>query len=195
MPAATERAADPAKRPFLRLRWPRPLRRFAGNSSGVAAIEFAILALPFFTLVFAIIETSLVFMSELTLDQGVDRVARMVRTGEIQKASMTAADFRNTLCSQVSFLLDCNKLQIDLKAYQKYSDIPVNAPVTTDPSGRRDLDTTGFGYTTGAPDTVMALRVYYKWPIYTDVMHEYLSDMSDNSHLLVGIAAFKTEPY
>ena len=167
----------------------RPFR-FWGNRRGSVAIEFAFLALPFFLTIFAIIETSIVFLAELTLDQSVDRVARSVRTGELQKEKMSAEDFRKDICKGVDFLLDCDKLKIDIKVYQTFADLDRPIPVKNG-----DIDSSGFGYQLGGPETINALRVYYKWPIHTDMMRAYLSDMADGSHLLFSMAAFRTEPY
>lgn len=163
---------------------------FRRDRRGVAAIEFAMLALPFFATIFAILETSLVFVGELTLDQSVDRVARKIRTGELTKAEPSVEDFRKDICSGVSFLMDCDKLMIDLKVYDQFSDLPPPSPIL---SG--DVNTADFGYELGGPEEITALRVYYKWPIHTDIMRRYLSSMNDGSHLLFSMAAFRTEPF
>ncbi|BDA82645.1 pilus assembly protein TadG [Aureimonas sp. SA4125] len=164
--------------------------RLAGDRRGSAAVEFAILAVPFFLTIFAIIETSIVFLAELTLDQSVDRVARKVRTGELQKANMTAEDFKKEICKGVEFLLDCSKLNVDIKVYPDFGALNQPTPVKNG-----DIDPSGFGYQLGGPETINALRVYYKWPIHTDMMRAYLSDMADGSHLLYSMAAFRTEPF
>ncbi|MCQ8784221.1 TadE/TadG family type IV pilus assembly protein [Mangrovibrevibacter kandeliae] len=156
----------------------------------MAAVEFAILAFPFFLIIFAILETSLVFLGELTLNRSVDRMARMVRTGEVALSKLDATAFRSKLCDDVGFLMDCSKLQIDLKTYASYADFPQAHPLQ---SGV--LNTADFGYTAGAPSTIMALRVYYEWPVYTDMMHRFLSDLKDGNHLIASVAGFETEPF
>lgn len=165
-------------------------RRFRREGRGVVAIEFAILALPFIMMIFAVLETALVFLGELTLDQAVERVARIVRTGEAQTSGMTEAQFRQALCNEVSMLMNCSGLSIDLRTYPNYASLP-SAP----PKKNGDLDTTGFAYAPGGANTIIALRVFYKWPIFTDIMRASLSDMRDGSHLITATAAFKTEPY
>ena len=166
------------------------LFRLWGNRKGSVAIEFAFLALPFFLTIFAIIETSIVFLAELTLDQSVDRVARSVRTGELQKQKMSAEDFRKDICKGVDFLLDCNKLQVDIKVYPSFAALNQAPPIKNG-----DIDPSGFGYQLGGPEAINALRVYYKLPVHTDLMRAYLSNMADGSHLLFSMAAFRTEPY
>lgn len=166
------------------------LDRLRKDRSGATVVEFALLAMPFLLVVFAILETSLVFLGELTLDNAVQRVGRTVRTGEVQAANLSEAEFRSRLCGEVDFLLDCNKLQVDLNFYPAFSAIPAAAPIKDG-----DLDASGFGYALSGASSIVALRVYYKWPIYTDLMRKYLSDMDDGSHLLASMAAFRTEAF
>ncbi len=51
------------------------------------AIEFALIALPFFLLIFAIIEVSLSFTAQQVMSNAADDIARQLRTGEITAAS------------------------------------------------------------------------------------------------------------
>jgi Flp pilus assembly protein TadG len=164
------------------------LRRFRRDRNGVAAIEFGILAMPFFLIVFAILETGLVFLAELTLDQAVERVARTVRTGEMQKAMTTEAQFKQAICDRVKILMDCSKLKIDLSTYGDFADIP---PPPTD--GK--IDSSGFGVRMAGTETVAALRVFYNWPIYTDMMRKYMATSTDGTQLIYSYAAFRTEPF
>ncbi len=166
------------------------LMRFRHDRSGATVVEFGLLAMPFLLVVFAILETSLVFLGELTLDNAVQRVGRTVRTGEVQSANLSEAQFRSRLCGEVGFLLDCNKLKVDLSSYSAFSAIPAAAPIKDG-----DLDASGFGYALSGGSSIVALRVYYKWPIYTDLMRKYLSDMDDGSHLLASMTAFRTEAF
>ncbi|WP_102961047.1 TadE/TadG family type IV pilus assembly protein [Mangrovicella endophytica] len=173
---------------------PRSLRTrarlFSRDRSGATVIEFAMLALPFFGLVFATLETSLVFLGEVALDHAVEQVGRKIRTGEVAAKKMDEATFKKEICDQVSYLMDCSKLKIDLNTYTSFASIPILTPMKDG-----DVDSSGFGYKLPAGETITALRVYYKWPIFTDVMRKYLSDTADGSHLLFGMAAFRTEPY
>lgn len=168
----------------------RAFTRFWRERSGVAAIEFTILAVPFFLIVFAVLETSVTFAAELTLDQSVDRAARKIRTGQAQLGGQTEATLRSEICNGAVFVLNCANLKIDLKVYDKYADVPTSQPVEGG-----DLNTGGFGYQLPGPKQIFALRVYYKWPVHVDMIRSFLSNMSDGSYLLGSMAAFQTEPY
>ena len=75
---------------------PRPSRPgWLRNEDGVAAIEFAIVALPFFLFVFGIVGMGLYFLASTSLEYGAEAAARKVRTGEADKGDMTVGDFKN----------------------------------------------------------------------------------------------------
>lgn len=116
-------------------------RRFARSREGAAAIEFAILALPYFLVVFAIIETFLAMMGEQLVTNATDRLARQLRTGQIS-STISQEDFRKLFCAEVSILITCStdeikkpeKLYIDLRSFNTFADIPKTIPLT--PNGQ-----------------------------------------------------------
>ncbi|WP_182086080.1 TadE/TadG family type IV pilus assembly protein [Aureimonas sp. ME7] len=158
------------------------MRRFARDREGATAVEFALLALPFFLIVFATLEIAMLFMAELSLDSAVDRVGREVRTGQLDTTDMTQEKFRKHLCEQMTSLIDCAKLKIDLRSYPTYGDI--------DPAPPAD---NAIVYQRGGPGEIMALRVYYVWPLLTDLMRAAIS--GGTGFRLTSIAAFRSEYY
>jgi Flp pilus assembly protein TadG len=86
----------------------RIFRRFIGNRKGSAAIEFAILALPFMVLIFAIVEIALMFFIDSGLDAALHKTVRQVRVGTAKSASWNLATFKSTLCGQLSYSFSCN---------------------------------------------------------------------------------------
>ncbi|RYE39513.1 MAG: pilus assembly protein, partial [Hyphomicrobiales bacterium] len=62
----------------------RSAGQFGRDDRGVTIIEFGILALPFFTIIAAILETSLVFFAGQILDSAVQDAGRLIRTGQMQ---------------------------------------------------------------------------------------------------------------
>ena len=165
------------------------VRRFSGSRSGTAAVEFALVALPFFAILFSLIETGLVFIGDTTMQNAVQQAAREVRTGQAAGDGFDLAAFRTALCGY-SIFFDCSKFKIDLRTYANYADIPLFAPIKNG-----QLDMSGFGYSAGGANQIMALRVYYEWPIYTDVMSKALSSLNSGNYLMAATTAFKTEPF
>src|SRR5512132_1772998 len=97
------------------------MRRFARGEDGAAAVEFAIVAAPFLALMFAIMETALVFFASQTLETAVADSARLIMTGQAQSQSFSAAQFKTQVCNRIGGLFDCaGGLQIDVKTYTTF---------------------------------------------------------------------------
>src|SRR5215475_8082387 len=93
----------------------RLLRRFRRDDRGSAAVEFSIIAVPFFALFFAIVETGIVFFASQVLENGVQDSARLIFTNQMTNTNTTAAQFKTDLCPRVQVLMNCNNLDIDVK--------------------------------------------------------------------------------
>ena len=72
----------------------RTMRRFARREDGAAAVEFAMVAAPFLALMFAIMETALVFFASQTMETAVADRARLIMTGQAQSQNFSAAQFK-----------------------------------------------------------------------------------------------------
>ena len=66
------------------------LRRFRRNRRGSAAVEFALVAPVFFALLFAIIETAIMFFATQVLETMTQDAARAVLTGQAQSGAVSA---------------------------------------------------------------------------------------------------------
>lgn len=189
------------------------LRRLVIARAGAMAIEFAILAIPYCVILFAIIETFVAHAADIVVADAVQTLSRKVRTGEItynlgRATDITEAQFRQMVCDEVSVLLTCSeseaasphKLFIDVKEYASFAAMPRVIPrVSASPTS--DLDTSGFSFTPGGPGTVNMVRVYYRWTVMTDLMRPYLSNLrpADGSlpkdYLVMSTATFQNEDY
>lgn len=181
----------------------RLLKKFGLSRDGTAAIEFAILAMPYFLVVFAIIETFIAMMAEQVVVHATDTMARRLRTGQIS-SSIKEQDFRKSFCNEVSVLIKCSEkkkdLYIDLRSFTQFRDIPTTIPLKPS-GGYYDLDVSQFDFKPGGPETINMLRVYYRWGVTADIIRPYLTnirpaDGSMPSHfLIVATNAFMNEKY
>src|ERR1700716_2367862 len=106
------------------------LRRFRRNRRGSAAVEFALVAPVFFALLFAIIETALVFFAGQVLETVTQDSARMIMTGQAQNAGYSQAQFKTHVCGKISMLFDCvNGIYVDVKSYPGFSGISITDPI------------------------------------------------------------------
>ncbi len=181
-------------RPMLRFR--TLIRRFSGNRRGSAAIEFAMIAPLFFALIFAIIETAMVFFAGQVLESGTADSARMLFTNQAQGNSWDQNAFINDLCPRVSVLLDCSGLYVDVKSYA--AGTPANL---TDPiNAQGQFVTTSFSYSPPPANSanIVVVRTYYQWPLFVTRLGYNLANIgsgSDSSKkLLAATAAFRIEP-
>jgi Flp pilus assembly protein TadG len=177
----------------LRLITRRIARRFVRRQDGAAAVEFALVATPFLALTFAILETALVFFASQTLEAAASDSSRLIMTGQAQLANYTKADFKNQVCARIYGLFDCvNKLQVDVKTFTSFSAVSPTAPVTDG-----NLDSAKTSYEPGDVGNIVAVTLYYQWPIYVSLLGNNLSSssMSAGYRLLAATAVFRNEPF
>ena len=169
------------------------IRGFFRDIRGATAIEFAMLALPFALLTFAILETTVSFTAQQVLSNSADKISRQIRTGQLTLANTTEAQFRDKLCAEISIIVGggCSGLAFDLENYASFADVPVKIDFTPD----GDIDTTGFGYNPGGNGTINALRLFYRWPVMTDIMKSSMSNLPDGRTLLFASATWQNEQF
>lgn len=166
------------------------LQRFRTRSDGATAVELAMVATPFFALVFAIFEVALIYLGTSSLDNGLIAAARQIRTGQAQTANMTAAQFRQLVCDRITPLLACDsRLVVDVRRFGSFGGIVVPPP----------LDGTGnFAggnvFQTGAAGDIIVARAYYAWPLVSPTSYIF-SNMTGNQFMLSASTAFRNEPF
>src|ERR1041384_2389641 len=168
----------------------RIARRFARGEEGAAAVEFAGVAAPSLALMFAIMETALVFFASQTLETAVADSARLIMTGQAQSQSFDKTAFKNSVCSKIGGLFECQAgLYVDVKTYPKFSDVDNSAP-TIKPDGTIDTS-----YNAGGPGDIVVVRLMYQWPVYASLLGFNLGNLAGNKRLLMATASFRNEPY
>ena len=166
------------------------LRRFSRRDDGAAAVEFGMVAAPFLALMFAIMETALVFFASQTLETAVADSARLIMTGQAQSQSFDATAFKNSVCSKIGGLFNCQGgLYVDVKKYSSFGAVD-NSPPTIKPDGTIDTS-----YNAGGPGDIVVVRLMYQWPVYASLLGFDLSNIGNNKRLLIATAAFRNEPY
>ena len=95
------------------------IRAFAGDSTGVAAIEFAVLAIPFITVVCLVLQTLLLHYYTNCLDGAVRNFVSEVRSGQfVLKTSagvdILVVDIRTRLAANLPVGMSPSKMEIEL---------------------------------------------------------------------------------
>ena len=103
--------------------------RLRRDEEGVTAIEFGIIAAPFLLLIVALLETALVHMTTLDLENAVRDASRQIRTGQAQVANLTATQFKDLLCDNTVLISDCkttSDLVVDVRSYDDFDTISID---------------------------------------------------------------------
>lgn len=184
-------AAKPSK--------PSVWRRFRRAEGGATAVEFGLVAFPFFLLVWAIIELGMVFFVDVTLDNAVGKAARQIRTGEFQSAGGTAESFKTAICGRMLWLqTGCSSaLKVDVRTFQLFKDVKDAPPPTVDPppTGDPTFNNANNCFRPGGPTNIVLVRAFYEWTIYTPLLDDSLVNLGDSKRLLTAATIFRNEPY
>ena len=178
-------------------RHPGVFARFPRDRRGSTALEFAILAIPFALLVFAILESCISFAGQEVMANITDDIARQLRTGQLRAADVAGNNLRDKICAKLEIIVsqDCpNQLLVDLRQYTTFADaalagfkIQNNDVVLTQGS-----TTQSFTVAPGPAESRNMLRVFYKWPIMTDLLAQ---SMGGNRTLHFASVTWQNEPF
>jgi len=163
------------------------MRRLARKEDGAAAVEFGMVAAPFLLLVFAIMETALVFFAGQTLETAVADSSRLIMTGQAQSAGMSQGSFKGAVCAKIYGLFDCaNGVYVDVKRYPAFASVNLTPPLDADGNFQP------MSYEPGGPGDIVVVRLYYKWPI---ILAFFQNMAGSQQRLLTATAAFCNEPF
>ncbi len=101
------------------------LARLRKNQDGTTAIEFAIVAIPFLMFVCGLMGVASYFFITTSLEKGMDRESRLIRTGQAALSNLTVNEFKAGLCKEAGSWVKCNKVQVFV---QKFADWASVAP-------------------------------------------------------------------
>jgi Flp pilus assembly protein TadG len=130
---------------------PSLLKRFRKQEDGAAAVEFALIALPFFALIFAVFELAIFFFASRYVEDGLFNASRKVLTQRLP-AGNVCAEFKKELATNFTNWLDASKLVITAK--------PLSSFAGTEAAADFASGTCSFG----APGSVVVLSVTYPYP-------------------------------
>lgn len=180
---------------------PRGRRRHGiwRDEKGAVAIEFGVLALPFFTLIYAILETSIVFLTGQILDSAIHDASRKVRTGQAQTANWTAANFRTEVCEGLYGLFDCDEVKIKVSKFTSFQAADPTPPIDPGCTPTSDASecqwTITETYSPGAGSEIVLVEAYYKWPTLLNLPWFNLATQAGGTRLQSAVRVFRNEPF
>lgn len=141
------------------------LHRFRRNADGSTAIEFSMLALPFFALVLGTIQLIYLLLVQQQIETAAESIGRQILIGKVQQQAMTRQQFTTLACSLLPSTLDCAKLIIDVQVAPTFANATMSKP---DMSGIGNPSaTTVLTYNPGVAGQIVVLRLLYALPVVT----------------------------
>jgi Flp pilus assembly protein TadG len=139
--------------------WPGRLSR---DEAGASLVEFALIAVPFFVLLYGGFEIGFVYWANQELEHATAYGARLVRTGQAQAEGLGQAQLTTKICSQTAVLVGCtSKLRLDVRSAKTFSEIVPPSPL----NGSGVLkDLAEFTFSPGTANDVVLVSAFYNWP-------------------------------
>jgi len=170
-------------------------KRYSKNNEGAAAIEFGLLAIPFFALIFGILELAIVLFLNSTMTHAVSEAGRQIRVGNFQACGGNSAEkFKELICENMSGIGDCqNRLRVDVETGSKFSSIVLPNPPDYDEKtatiANGSVDNTSGG------DPVVARAIYYYKLALPAELTRLESTKGSGIRKLYASTAFRNEPF
>ena len=177
-------------------------KRFTRNEDGATAIEFAIVALPFFALLFGILELAVVFFINSALVQATAEAGRVLRVGNFQ-ACGGANNFKALVCSNMGGLGNCWKnVRIDVVEGSSFKtitlpDIPPIEELDEDETGEDAIPQTPNGVfdANAAGDTIVVRSVLHYRLALPPLLTRLDNPPGSGARTIVATTAFQNEPF
>ena len=184
----------------FRGRFGQAWRRLAGmrllrDQRGTTAVEFGLLGVPFFLIIGAILERSLVFLSSQVLESAVQDTSRLIRTGQSQGTMVSAQDFKDRVCSRLFGLYgDCSGLHVEVQTVNDFASTSITPPI--DPTCEIDCAwSRPERFAPGTGSSIVVVQVYYKWPVLLSFGQASLANLPSGKRLLSTSTVFRNGPY
>lgn len=185
--------------------WIASLKALRYREEGTTAIEFGLLAMPLFYLMFGIMEFGIAMMFQGMLEGATIDTSRLGKTGYSGTNMSREQTLRAEVKARTHNMLDVTKIVINSKSYTNFTNIKKPEPWTdTNRNGRpdpgeytdingngkwdSDMGKAGYG---GARDIVI-YTVTYPWQVMTPVISQFFTN---GTWPLSAVAVVKNEPY
>jgi Flp pilus assembly protein TadG len=164
----------------------------AVDTSGAAAIEFALVGSAFMMMLLASFEFGFMLFVQSVLDNAARDAARLVRTGQAQSTANPQTTFSTLLCNDVGTLIGCGNLVYQSQVFNDWqsAQTAINTPPTRDPTTGNLISA---GFSPGTAGQILVVTVSYNYPFFTPWIGSFFG--ANNSAFLMSTVVFQNEPY
>ena len=160
-------------------------RSFVRDPSGASAIEFALVSPVLLFMLISIFELGSLSLMSSSVDNAVNAVSRMIRTGR-SDGPTSAADFENKVCAQMGAnIMDCrSRIAISVDKFTRFSD--ANLVAASPPNG---------SFNKGGAGDIIVVKVNYQWQMLNPLLLQGYTHSGPFAITISSRAAFKNEPF
>lgn len=173
------------------------IRSYLKSKSGVAAVEFALVAPIFFALVFSLFETGWLLTKTALIDNAVSEISRTIYTGNaISDATITVDSLKQQVCERSFVINDClNNVTLEVTTITDLASIPATGEVCQDSAS--GLPQPSVTYSPGNASEISFVRVCITTKIFTPLLGVgmALPKNANGRFEIVSTLAFVNEPF
>ena len=180
----------------LAQRWAARVLRFARAQEAATAVEFALIAPAFLATLIAVFQTCIFMFAQVVLQNATNTAARYFLTGQAQNNGCTASQIINGGCGTLAgvcpaAMFNCNNLYLVVQNYSSFSAANTSAPTMYNGT----TPVTSYAYSPGAPGDIMVVQLIYAWPVVGGPLGFTLANLPNGAAEMIGVSAFRVEPY
>ncbi len=164
---------------------------------GAAAVEFAVVSLPFITMLLFLVEIGYDFYAQVALDYGVQAAARQIQIGAAQGATNAAVFQTNYLCPALSGLLPCSSVSLNILPIPATGDYYAYVSATEHKNKSGQFDTSDYVFCPGHPNQLMLVQATYTSPSLIGLVVPAMATATAGGlvHVTLSSAAFINENF
>jgi Flp pilus assembly protein TadG len=167
----------------------RSIARFCRAEGAATAVEFALIGPAFIATLVAVLETCIFLFAQMAIQNAAVEAGRYFMTGQAQTNGWTASTVVGKVCPTALF--NCSNMYIVVQNYTSFSAANTSTPSMYNGS----TPITSYSYDPGTQGDVMVVQLIYAWPVVNAPFHFSLSNLPNNAAELMGVSAFRVEPY
>ncbi|MEM8937407.1 MAG: TadE family protein [Pseudomonadota bacterium] len=172
---------------------------FGRDRRGSTAVEFALVAPIFLTFMFSIFEVGWFFFANSIVDATVTSTGRVIRTGQIQKATGSDQDKLDTLyddiCDVVEVFGDCDtRLTLEVATFTSFANLAADTTAATCANAPPE-DLAAIPFETGGELEIVRVRVCFLYKTVNPAIGIKIAEAGTSYRRIVSTMIFRNEPY
>lgn len=142
-------------------------KKLLNNEKGTAAIEFSLVALPLFFLIFVTLEVGWIMIQRASANGAMEMVTRQIYLGRTNGGRLTQADLEEFFCDRASTIPSCQQnTLIEMQVVKNFNSFPNTAAACRDSDVPIDPNV---AYENGDESEIVFMRMCIRVPLLTPV--------------------------